>query len=228
MRKLIVQRNQLNYVGIFSEPALSLWGEGKKIFQGLFTAFSPYQIDLDDLSNDSSSPSPSDQLVAVKFGTIGEYRFKFDRVELNLFNFTRNSIFEVPKLLSSGEEWLRSVVPGFAFRSHSFASLSHSELQQGTSQEFLRGLSSIDIPGIGVTEGSGIIFHWDLPDKGWRVQFTIDHSISVANGLFTNFLIRPSGDRVDYVNFVADGMQLFERVFLEIGLEVDEGAPEHS
>lgn len=227
MPKLLVQRNQLEYVGFFSEPALGLWGEGAKILQGMFSAFSPYHISLSDLRNESSSLHPSDQVVTVKFGAIGEYRFKFDRVELTLLNFNKSSLSEVPKLLIAGDEWLRAVVPGFTFSSHFFSSLSHSELDHGTSQEFLRGLSSVDIPGVGVSKGSGIIFHWDLQEQGWRVQFTIDHSLSVDDGLFVNYLIRPSGDRIDYVEFVVQGTQLFERLLSEIGLEADDSAAEH-
>lgn len=227
MQRLLVQRNELNYIGLFSEPALGLWGEGAKILQGLYGAFTPFHISLADIRNDASSLQPSDQVVTVKFGAIGEYRFKFDRVELTLLNFNRNSLIEVPKLLTAGDEWLRSVVPGFTFGSHLFASLSHSELDHGTSQEFLRGLSSLDIPGVGVSEGCGIIFHWDLPEKGWRVQFMIDHSLSVDNGLFVNYLIRPSGDKIDYLNFMAEGTQLYERMLSEIGLEADEVAAEH-
>ena len=133
-RELLVQRNELNYIGLFSEPALGLWGDGAKILQGMFGAFSPYNISLGDIRNDSSSLHPSDQVVTVRFGAIGEYRFRFDRVELTLLNFNRSSLFEVPKLLTAGDEWLRSVVPGFTFSSDLFASLSHSELGHGTSQ----------------------------------------------------------------------------------------------
>jgi hypothetical protein len=227
MQKLLVQRNELDYVGLFSEPALSLWGDGKKILQGMFTAFRQHQVSLADLRNDSSSLHPSDQVVTVKFGTIGEYRFKFDRVELTLVNFTRNSLLEVPKLLTAGDGWLRSVIPGFTFKTHLFACLSHSELDHGTSQEFLRDLSSLDIPGVGISEGCGIIYHWDVKEKGWRVQFTIDHSLSVDNGLFLNYLIRPSGDRIDYVSFIAEGTELFDRMLSKIGLEAEDRATEH-
>ena len=71
------------------------------------------------------------------------------------------------------------------------------------------------------------IFHWDLPEKSWRVQFAIDHSLSVDKGLFVNYLIRPSGDRIDYLNFISEGTQLFERLLSKIGLEADEGASKH-
>lgn len=136
MQKLLVQSNQLDYVAFFSQPGLGLWGEGTKILQGLFSAFSPFHINLADLRNDSSSLHPSDQVVTVRFGAIGEYRFKFDRVELTLLNFNSKSLVEVPKVLTAGDEWLRSVIPGFTFSSHLFATLSHSELDHGTSQEF--------------------------------------------------------------------------------------------
>lgn len=227
MQKLLVQSNQLDYVAFFSQPGLGLWGEGTKILQGLFSAFSPFHINLADLRNDSSSLHPSDQVVTVRFGAIGEYRFKFDRVELTLLNFNSKSLVEVPKVLTAGDEWLRSVIPGFTFSSHLFATLSHSELDHGTSQEFLRNLSALDIPGVGVSEGSGIIFHWDLREKGWRVQFGIDHSVSVNNGLFVNYVIRPVGDKIDYFNFVVEGTQLFERLLSKLGLEAQEDAPEH-
>lgn len=227
MPKLLVQMNQLDYVGLFSAPALGLWGEGGKILQGLYNAFSGYQINLADLRNESSSLNPSDQVIAVRFGSVGEYRFRFDRVELKLLNFTKNSLAEAPGVLAVGDEWLRSLVPGLGFKSHLFATVSHSRLLNGTAREFLLGLPSLNIDGVGVSEGPGVIFHWDLPEKGWKVQFAMDHSLSVEGGLFINFLIRPNGDTIDYSNLLVEGDKLFERILSKIGLEVTEDAAEY-
>lgn len=224
MSKLIVKQNQLDYVGVFSHPAFPLYGSGPKLLEGLYTAFAPYQVTLSDIRDDSSYGRPSELSLTVSFGLSGIFKLKLDRVEFTVYNFTAEDLQVFPQILRSSDEWLRSAISNFSWRSHLFGSMSHNGLSDGTSEEYLRGLSSLDIPSIGTSEGSGVIYHWKLPAEDWRVQLLIDHSTSVPSGLFINFLLRPATDRIDYEQVAIQGFDIFKRALAIIGLEIPDNA----
>ena len=47
--RLIVENNQLTYTGVFSKPALELWANGAKIFEGLLSSFASFGVKLPDI-----------------------------------------------------------------------------------------------------------------------------------------------------------------------------------
>lgn len=224
MSKLIVKQNQLDYVGVFSHPAFPLYGSGSKLLEGVYTAFAPYDVTLPDIRDDSTYGRPSELSLTVSFGLSGILRLKLDRIEFTVYNFTAKDLQVFPQILRSTDEWLRSAISDFSWRSHLFGSISHNSLSEGTSQEYLRGLSSLDIPGIGINEGNGVIYHWNLPNEDWLVQLGIDHSTNVPSGLFINFLLRPAPDRIDYELVTSKGFDLFKRALASIGLEISDNA----
>ena len=217
MTKLIPQQVQAEYLGIFVKPAFVLYGIAEKLWGTLFSIFSPYQVPIVDMRNASTSPNPSDQVITVYFGQRGEFNLRLDRIETKIQN--TQDLQALPEILNRTQEWLRSDVPEFSFRTHLFAYGSQNELSGTSSQEFLLGLSNIDIPGIGASEGSGIIFHWDISDRQWRAQLTVDHSLAVPGGLFIQLLVRSEGDSIDYVAAVKDGDELLTDALSKLGLE---------
>lgn len=222
MRRLLVQQNQVSYAALFSRPAFALWGDGSTILDGLFTAFSKRNISLANFRFDQSSQDPAAQSVTVTFGPSCFYKFQLDRVESVLNNFRDEDLAIFPEILQQGADWLRSAIPGFAFQSHLFTYFGHSKLSEGTSQEVLSALQTISIPEIGTSEGNGIIFHWKLPDHDWRIQFMIDHSLTVPAGLFIQFLLFATGDVIDYSKTAVDGRSIMERALNKLGLEFDD------
>jgi hypothetical protein len=216
MTKLIPQRAQANYIGLFSKPAFALYGSADKLWGGVFNIFDPYQVSLGDMQNASTSLNPSDQIITVYFGRGGDFKFKFDRIEVTAPG--DQEFKSMPEILNRTDVWLRSAVPEFSFQTHLFSFASHNMLSEVTSQEFLLGFSEIDIPEIGTSEGTGLIFHWDIPDQHWRAQLTIDHSTVVPGGLFIQFLIRSESDKVDYITSMEKGEELFTKALSNIGL----------
>jgi len=218
MPKLIVERNQLNYIGIFSNPAFELWGEGQKMFQGLFTIFRPYGVKLSNLHNSSSSLDPADQELGVNVASV-LCRFKFDRIECTRSDATEEDIADFPSLLGRCDEWLRSEMSDFSFSSHLFTYFAHTRIEGATSREVLRSLSTMDIKDLGETRGAGLIFRYDLVEKDWELQFTIDHSLLVGDGLFVQFSILSKADKQDYLDVLLTGRRLLEKALATMGLE---------
>jgi hypothetical protein len=220
MRKLIIQQNQVNYVGLFSKPAFSLWGNGARILEELYKAFSPYKVSLADFRQDYLSPVISDTSVTVFLGSNGNYKFKFDRVEVLLSNFTEQELTNFPDVLLRGTDWLRSDIPDFSFQTHLFTYHNHSKLSEGTAKEFLLSFSQVSLGDIGMGIGNGLIFNWIEPKQERRVQLTIDHSYAYVDALFIQFLMQSGGDKIDYWETAATGRELLDNALAKIGLEI--------
>lgn len=220
MRKLIIQQNQVSYVGLFSKPAFSLWDNGAKILEELYKVFSPYKVSLADFRQDYLSPVISDASVTVFLGSKGNYKFKFDRVEVLLSNFTEQELTDFPDVLLRGTEWLRSDIPDFSFQTHLFTYHNHSKLSEGTAKEFLLSFSQVSLDDIGMGIGNGLIFNWIEPKQERRVQLTIDHSYAYVDALFIQFLIQSVGDKIDYWETAATGRELLDNALAKLGLEI--------
>lgn len=220
MRKLFIQQNQISYVGLFSRPAFPLWGEGAKILDGLYTAFTPYKVSLADFRQDSLSQFISDLSVTVLLGPSGNYKFKLDRVESSLSNFTEEELTNFPDVLSRGAKWLRSAVPDFAFQTHLFTYHNHSKLSEGTAKEFLLQYSQTSLPSAGTNLGNGVIANWIEPSQERQVRFTIDHSHVYTDGLFIQFSMQASGDEIDYFETATTGRALLDDALAKIGFEI--------
>jgi len=187
----------------------------------MYTAFTPHRVSLADFRSDSPTQDPADQAVIINFGPWRNYRFKFDRVESSFYNFSDDELPEFPALLKSGEGWLRSAIPDLSFQTHLFTYSCHNKLSEGDSTDFLLGLSTMNIPGIGIDRGNGIIFHWDVPEQAWRVRLTADHSTSVAGGMFVHFALTSTTDKLDYAQTLHHAKTFLERVLEHIGLSLE-------
>ncbi len=221
MRKLIIQQDQVSYVGLFSKPAFSLWGEGSKILEELYKAFSPYKVSLADFKQDYLSPILSDISVTVFLGANGNYKFKFDRIEASFSNFTEQELAGFPDVLSRGTDWLHSNLPDFSFQTHLFTYYNHSKLSEGTAKEFLLNFSQVRLDDIGMGLGNGLIFNWIEPKLERRLQLMIDHSHAYADALFIQFLMQSTGDKIDYWETAATARDLLDRALAMIGFEIE-------
>lgn len=221
MPKLIAQQVQLNYLGLFSKPTLSSWGQGGTILGGLYSAFRPYNVTISDMRFESLSPNLADSILTVfLFNYSANYKFKWDRVEAVFNDFNEEQFSIIPEVLQRGDEWIRTLEPEFSFQSHLLTHASHNQLSEGTAKDFLQTLSNLDIPDVGNNEGNGITFHWDIPERNWKFHLAIDLSFQVTNGLFIQFVIRVPNDKIDYVETFQTGLTLGRSALSKVGLEV--------
>lgn len=223
MRKLIIQQDDASYTGIFSSPAFAFLGQGAKLVEGLYRAFTDYGITLSNISLDSS-PDLSAPVMKVDLNELGDYEFSFEKIEWTMSNISEDSLTRAPEILRHGEEWLRSASPDFTFQGHIFNYYSHNLLSEGTSQDFLRESSKVDIPDVGESLGNGLILHWELPEQGWQMNLTIDHSKAFLGGLFIDQDVIVKSDQVDYEKLLATSRELFKNTLGKVGLEFDNEA----
>jgi len=223
LKKLQTQENQVSYVAVFSRPAFALWGQGGRILDGLFTAFEKRGISLSDFVFDQTSQVPAAQSITVNLSPSCYFKFQLERIESVLKNFTDQDLMLFAEILQQTTDWLRAAVPGLSFKSHLFGYFGHSRLSEGTSKDVLASFPTVSVPDIGVSEGNGIIFHWQLPEREWKIQLTIDHSLTLQKGLFTQFFLLTPGDNIDYQKVATAGRDIMEKALNHIGLESDNG-----
>jgi hypothetical protein len=216
MIKLIPQHRQVVYTALFSKPAFALYGKGAELLEGCFDVLAPFNTSLSEMRVTAFTPSPSDQSLSMEFGQSSVFRFKLDRIEVSIN--AGEDFASLPEVLDRAGGWLRSVVKQFSFQTHQFILSVHNKLSEGTSERFLLGLSTVDIPRIGISRGSGIIYHW-ITDQNWSVQLVVDHSVQIPDGLFIQLLVRTEADRLDHAAVLKMGDDLLTNALSEIGLE---------
>lgn len=221
MYKLIPRQMQVDYLGLFSKPAIQIYGTGNRLLEELLSAFASFNIGVEDIRNEAGSPNLLEQAVSVGFATGGLFRLKLDRVQVSILDTsaleTTTPVFEMLAHIGS---WLRSAVPHFAFKMHQFTFMLHAAISGSTSLEVLTNLPSPQLQGVGKSEGTGFIFHWSIPDANLKVQLILDHSLKVDHGLFVQLLVRAESDEIDYEDSVAARDKILEEALSSLNLEI--------
>ena len=221
MITLTVKQNQIDYIGLFEKPVFNLVGEARQIIEGLYNAFSPYQVALSDFRLEEVVTTPSSFGVNVYLKSLGSYKFRFDRVDCTFSGFADEDLPKFADILKRGDDWLRSAAPGFSFKSHTFFYAGHCQLSESTSQDFLLALPGKDVIDIGQGLGDGIIHNWRDSETGARFQVLIDHSLSLKDGIFIQLTILIVEDRLDYSATISRGQALLGEALKKIGLQLE-------
>ena len=222
MITLSIEQNQASYLGLFASPAFGLWKDRERFIENLYQLFSAYDVSLSDLRFESLGRSPGGEAVTVDVGNLGIYRLRYDRVEWVLDDFAEMDLARVPMMLQSVDNWLRSNVKGFAFKTQVLAYLNHSNLSDGKARDYLLKFSDRDIPGIEQSLGSGIVYNWQDSELDGRVQLMVDHSSIVSDGLFVQFILSADIDDLEFPKTVDIARSRIEFALAQIGLELEQ------
>ncbi len=212
MADLIIQQNELTYAGMFTYPAFDLWNEGKRILAGLYDAYLDYGITLQSIVNASGGSAIGDQQVVVNLGSRSAFTFRFDRIEAKLSSFADDDLSGFPDVLLRGVSWIRPLLVAPAFKLHLITYASHSSLTAGSSEELLKQLTPADVPRIGISRGIGVIYHFDIPQEGTRIQVTVDHSLAVDKGIYMQMHMVIARDEVDYQEILRLGRERLQAI----------------
>ena len=215
---LIARRAQLGHTGYFARPLIELWGEGKLIIEGLLGAFSQYGASFSDIRVESASLNPADQVVGVTIGLNGIHRFRYDRIESTFSNFSDEFLARIPGIIDSSTSWIRQAVPTMNFSAHHFVYWAHANVSNSVGSHVLKEIGPKAPTAGGNDRGSGVIFHWDVPERQWTTQLMIDRSLALEDGLFVMFTLRVASDAIDYDAVAKDGKDYLETVLRELRL----------
>ena len=75
---------------------------------------------------------------------------------------------------------------------------AHGELEARSVDETLETVANRAPKEDGVSKCTGVIFHWQVAEKGWETQLTLDESILLKGGLFLSLLIRTEKNLTDF------------------------------
>lgn len=216
--ELTVQQNQLVHTATFSRPVLELWGEGGAIIDGILRALGPFGVRLADIRNESPSQNPADQIVTATIGLRGIFRFRFDKLESTFFNFVDEDLLQIPKILEAGTSWVQKAVPTATISNHQVVYSSHGTLKGKSVKDFL-GFSKVSAKSGGINNGSGVIFHWLLPEREWETQFLIDRSLLIPDGLFLMFSLSSKKEIQNYSTFASEVQSYLGGIIEEVDLK---------
>jgi len=194
--ELAVQYAQMVYSASFVSPAFELWGEGRKITQGIYETFSPFGVKLANIKGESGA-NAAEQIVTVSIGSDAIWKFKFEGVEFTCFRYSQELAKHVGAMLSAFTNWIRSAAPSVRFASHQLSYSAHCTLEGSSGESFLRSVAPRAPTSGGNDRGTGLIFHWDLPGRG-SSQLVIDKSVLVNNGLYVALNLLISEDVIDF------------------------------
>jgi hypothetical protein len=221
MRVLDVQHAQLDYLAVLERPAFPLWANFPGMMSGLYQAFDGLHSGLADLTVEGDGRDPLSRTVVVALGEQGLFRVGYERVEAELPDYTQDDLAAFPATLARGDRWMRTHWSGVVVETHCFTFSIHGVLKEGSSGDFLRSLSKINL-GIGKNLGTGLILHAVLPKTSWQLHLTLDHSSAVEGGLFVQYVVMIGDDEINYeraldavINFLHNGA---ETLGLDIGI----------
>ncbi len=220
MPTLTVNYNQLSYAGTFVKPAFDLLG-GKPPGGGLYDVFSPFGIGLHSISEEGAMNSPGSLAINIYLASLGSFKLKLDGVEWKVINFNDEVIPKFPDVLKAAADWLRSSVSNFSFKSHVFIYNGHCAMSESNSKEFLLSLGHKSPLILGEELGNGLIHNWFSDELGASIQFMLDRSTPVKNGLFVQFIIISDKDDVDYQVLSEKGYGILLEELKALGLDIE-------
>jgi hypothetical protein len=219
MLSIQVYQDQLEYVGLFATPAFGLLSQSTRVVSGLYHAFVGMHSGLAAFQAESNPDIPLMETVVVNLTDRGTYRLNGERIE---WTFPAAGASELDaSVLARGDAWLRSTLPSLTFQHHYYTYFAHCWVVGGSAKEFLIGLGSPHLEGVGENLGTGLIFHVNFPDHGWSLQITVDHSHVLVDGLFVQAVATVMMDRVSHQQTVGDVDRLLRESLVRLGLQLE-------
>lgn len=220
MRQLLVRQNQIGYTGSLARPVLDFLQNLSVPAKGLLEAFEPFGFGLESMQLLVSTQAVSQQAILFNFGWQGTYTFKLDRVEATFWNLDEAGLQRSSEVLLAADRSLRKCAHSFQIKRHQLIYSAHGMVQPGYVGEILGSFVTRQPRAGGTSTGAGVIFHWDVPDKKWITQFTLDRSLIFQGGLFLLLNIESEDDSMDFPKVLGDGRKYLASILNEIGLEL--------
>jgi len=220
MRQLEIKRNEIGYTGSMAYPMLDFLQHLNAPAKALLEAFEPFGFGLESMQLLTASQAVSQQAILFNFGWQGTYTFKLDRVEATFWDLDESALQRSFEVLLAADRSLRKHAQGFQIKRHQLVYSAHGLVQPGHAGEILGSFVTPQPKAGGVSAGTGVIFHWDVPDKKWITQLTLDRSMAFKDGLFLLLSIESSADNMNLPMALVEGRQYLSSILRELGLEL--------
>lgn len=220
MHQLEIKQNQLGYTGFLARPMLDFLQHLNEPAKALLDAFEPFGFGLESMQTLTNVQAVNQQAIVFNFGWQGTYTFKLDRVEATFWNLDDSALQRSSEVLLAADRSLRKHAQDFQVKRHQLVYSAHGLVKPGHVGEILGAFVTPQPKAGGISMGSGVIFHWDVPDKKWITQLTLDRSLVFKEGLFLLLSIEIAADHIDFPTALVEGRQYLLSILREIGLEL--------
>ncbi|HZG41424.1 MAG TPA: hypothetical protein VEY93_00590 [Longimicrobium sp.] len=221
MQPFDIGENQLEYQGSLVTPLFVLLSNRTKVVADLYNALLGLHSGITSFSFTTGKTGAIAPTLDVDLNAFGTYHLASEEIQ---WRFPDAWTYEWrPTPLMRADAWLRSAVPNLTFENHVFTYEAHGSLLNGDARGFLLGLGGPVIEGLGVDDGTGLIFHFRYPSHGWYVHLLVDHSHVQAGGLFIQMVTTIEGGAIGYDQTVSRMRDLFCGALGRLGLEIVTG-----
>jgi hypothetical protein len=212
------QRNQIGYTGFYRRPMVEWLGKFVEPTKALLEASLPYGFGLDSLQINTGTQFANQQCVQMYFGLQGNYSCKLDRSEAVFWNLNSDGILRAAEILGGTDAVLRKLSPEWELKSHQFIYSTHNILDEKSVAELL-GQFKIPAPKSGGNHTrTAPIFYWEVPDKGWQTQLTVDASQVIPGGVFLSLTLLTEKDRVEFQQILEEGRAYVKSILKELNI----------
>lgn len=198
MIDLKVVSDSFEYLGMFSEPPMALWGQTHLLVGGLYDTLTSHSVSLRDIRVIPGSDNAADGVVSISIGGL-LVEFRFDSFRMLVSNGSLGDIERVSAVLHDLRLWLERAAD-VDLVSHAIGYSAHGTFLDGsTSETFLGRLPKPPVWPGAVVRPAGVICHY--VSKEWlpeaRITLTLDHSLQVPGGLWVAAVATHDGRGAD-------------------------------
>jgi hypothetical protein len=221
MQPFDIGENQLEYQGSLATPLFVLLSNRTKVAADLYNALLGLHSGINSFSFSTGKTGAIAPTLDVDLNEYGTYHLASEQIQ---WRFPDAWTYEWrPTPLVRADAWLRAAVPNLTFQNHVFTYEAHGSLLSGDARNFLLGFGSPALEGLGVNDGTGLIFHFSYPSHGWYVHLLVDHSHVQPEGLFIQMVTTIEGGGIDYEQTTSWIKDLFREALGRLGLEIATG-----
>jgi hypothetical protein len=225
MKKLYLRQSSLSYVGLFTQPAFSLWKrDGVEIIEEVYKLFLPFEVNLPDINLSFDLEDLEESSVSVSIDDFVDFTLKPTGVECEIEGLLNDRFERFLELLQMIDNWLRGSEVSFKYKLHFFEYGGHGRLDDGTAQDYLKAFGTRKLKSIDQNLANGIIFNWIDNQTGGRAHIEIDHSLDIPEGLFLRWLVMLGGGEIVYKEIGLRSVNVMRDVLAEVDLEIQEVA----
>lgn len=186
------RNEQVGYSARLDPPALELLSLGAGLYSELLENFRDFGVSLADIRTAGEPNSVVSQSVSILFGKDpgALLKLSLEQIEFIASSLGTEEMNLYPSILQKATDWLleRSQT---SLRAYDVSYYAHGEIVGTTARDFLQSLTGkLALEGPGEPVGHGVIFRWLDPARERRTSLTLDHSLSLADGVYIGYSVK--------------------------------------
>lgn len=211
--------NSLQYYGKFARPAFSLWRDKAGLIEATFNLFSPFGVDIENISVNDEGTSLDDEVIMISLEGLGELKIGYGAILWESESNSQKELAEIFEVIAYVNDKLHSVAPDLSFDYHFLEFGGHGGLESGGSfRDFLQHYHEPKLKSVDQNLPSGLIFNWLDANTQRQFHLEIDESLNSPGGLFMRWFIFFRKDRLDSSDFTDSVFITMKNVLNELNL----------